>query len=420
MLRESRIVIKRDTILAGIFMLAILVEHNFFGLFSISKSIYNVISLACTLILFFSVVLNKQRLSYLRNMKSMLNYFIVLAVFLVVQFVYTIIKYDAQTIESFLQVANPYIYILLSFYLVYVFRKEESIDRVLDMITFFVVINMAIYIVEAFLYNSANITLFNYLEYKTALTRNGRLRLWDLSSLEGLAAIWLFYCIMFKKGKKLKNIVFLIIVFFALYYIEQTRIMQTSLIVSFVVIYLFNPSKNTVALLRKAGIIALMLLIIVITGVVDSFLSTFSSSGELGSSTVIRQDEFVYAFRLFLKYPVNGLGLMPTSIRDLYYSYYGAGKLGFTDIGIVGLLAQVGLWSVVLYIIPVLRFAFYIPRIKKNNIKEIPFLAALLSYLFITSVTLLILNSTRAFMWPFCIALFEYFIVKTKHFNVLD
>lgn len=404
--------IKRKFVYEDLIYILIIVstiaECECFRLFSIDTGILKGIVL-------FSIFIAIAMVLFYRNFKIRISekylylYTAIIILFLVVQGLYTLMKYDAQTLMSFLQSSQGYLWIGLSIPLFILFNACVGMDSVLDTVKNLVWVTLIILIVAALAYNFLGLALFNVAKYKEFLLRNGRLRLWDLSSLEGLAIIWTFYEFLYKEKKKVWNIFFLAMMMLALFYVEQTRMMQVAVIVSIVLMYIFkkNDSKNAKA--NKFLLIFFTVIFILATGSIGEFWATFSVNGANGSSTRIRMDEIVYAIELFIDNPVNGVGIMPTSVRDLYINYTGAGKFGYTDIGIIGSMAQMGMWTLIVYCIPVLRFFYILLKVRNEKNKYyFPFLTGLFSFVIITSGTLLIINQSRIFMWPFCIAIFEY------------
>lgn len=396
-------------------LLATIAESDFFAVTSIDGIIIKYIQLTFVLLAVVGTMCRSDFGRIKEDRKFLFYYLAIVIVFLLVQFVYTFRSYSDQTVIKYIQSAYAFFWILLSFPLFYLFQKEQDIEDVLDLITFTTVISLAIMIITARAYNLSERTIFNVDQYRKYLMRNGRLRIWDLSSLEGLVVIWLFYNILYTKKKLVRNLLAIVVIFSALLYVEQTRSMQLYLILVMAFMYITKAAKGVSSAVSKICVVLGTIVYIVATGWIDSIIQSFSTTGLYASSTIIRLDEVVYSLQLFKDHIINGTGLVLSSTRDIYFSYTGAGKLGYTDIGIIGLLAQVGLWAIVIYILPICRFGYILLKLKKGGgHKYFPFLLGVFIFLVITSATLLVINSQRAYMWPFCIAIFEFVYYQYK------
>ena len=212
------------------------------------------------------------------------------------QLFYTLLCYSRQSISGFLQVAQSYLWILLVVPISYVCGSKIGIQKFLDILKYVVVISLFLMLINAIYYNTTGYELLNVASYKTFIYRAGRLRLWDLSSLEALVAIWCFYEILITRHARKRNIVLLIILFATMFYVEQTRMMYMGLFAVMSVMYLLKKATTRKAIYFK-GILVLMMFVITIgTGIIEAILDSFAIEGQYGSSTSIRIDEIQYAF----------------------------------------------------------------------------------------------------------------------------
>ena len=85
--------------------------------------------------------------------------------------------------------------------------------------------------------------------------------------------------------------------------------------------------------------------------------------------------------------------------------YTGRGAYSYTDIGLIGLISEIGLWSVLVYIFPVIRF-YRITR-KVRNEEYYIFLVGLFTYVLVTSISLIVTDIQRIFAWPILLFTFE-------------
>ena len=94
------------------------------------------------------------------------------------------------------------------------------------------------------------------------------------------------------------------------------------------------------------------------------------------------------------------------------------GTAYISDVGFVGLIAELGIFAIPFYVAPLIRMVYILSKIGwKNALKEHMFLVVLLLYLLGTSITLLVTDASRGLAFPFIIALFEYEYAKMKALN---
>lgn len=399
-----------STIIIMLIIIAYIFENRCFRLINIdvdvSRSISVVISMSTFFILIFSVGFKK----YFSEIKFIKYYLIyIMIIFYIPMFLYTNIKYNQEIIE-FIKASYQYIYIFLSYPIYYILKKEGIDNRLFRYLSNIVVIGMILLIINAYLYNNYSIAFL----FVNNVRRSGSnlMRVWDLSSLEAFVVLFNFYKLLSTKDRKEKVfcILKIIIIFLALIYVEQTRMMIIALILASFFMYLMKKRTNV-----KKVIITLILMISIIVmwniGAFSALIDSFSLNSKYGLSTSIRLLELEHYLSIFMEKPVFGIGLVwPTISRayDLLYGVYGTYTI--TDVGIFGYFASVGINALIIYGIPSMRFSIIVYRLNKqsksSNLSIL--LIGLIIFLFISSFTLLILNTSRIFIWPFYLALFEY------------
>ena len=146
--------------------------------------------------------------------------------------------------------------------------------------------------------------------------------------------------------------------------------------------------------------------------VVWNFISSFSPTGEQSGSTIARLYAWEYYFNKFLANPLFGFAWP----GDESYYNVAHGALGvayLSDVGFVGLMAELGLFSIPFYIVPLARMGYILYKIGiRNAVKKYMFLVVLFLYLIGSSITLIITDAGRALAFPFIIALFEFYFNK--------
>lgn len=234
-------------------------------------------------------------------------------------------------------------------------------------------------------------------------TRYGNLRM-GLSIIGNVMVIYNFCRLLYDdESNKAFNAIQLVLGLFCVFVIQQTRAYEIAFCIVLGILTVFKGNKTFKQQIFL--ILAFLAAIIVIaTGVLDTFLASFTSGSEV-ASTEIRQVAYLYFFYTFLENPLWGHGFL----TDSSYQSIKVGPWGYfyyADTGIVGLLAQWGLFVIPVYIYPFIYWTKLL--IKKRHEKIDPFLVGLIIFLIALSPTLLCLNPERVLIWPICFALFVF------------
>lgn len=284
------------------------------------------------------------------------------------------------------------------------------------MFSIIVSITLGVILIFAIIYNFRNIQLFGIESYYLLIRRNNRLRLWDLSSMEGFAALWSFYNILYSNKNRIKHFIFLLIIFISLFYVEQTRMMQIAIILSMIVMYIMKDARHKKQLVLRIVLSIVMFLLFIFTGWWQELSMLFSVNGRYGFSTTVRFDEIDYTLSLIRENPIFGTGLVTAETSEHVDFYEGHGLFNYTDIGIIGLVAQIGIASIFVYILPMIRFLYILIKTRKfKNEEPYSYLLGIYIYLVITSISLIITNNKRIFAWPFCLAFYEYWYAQYQN-----
>ena len=393
-------------------------EDHFFCIINLSASSVTRIQIFFSL-LAFCLTITKTKINA-NNIGYLFKYFVIIVLFLLSQFLYTMIKYPAGSIRDFIQAARSYFWIILTFPIYYIItKKRDGFRRLCDMLSIIVVISLGILLLIALFYNNSNGFLFNIEEFYTLQRRNNRLRLWDLSSLEGFIALWLFYKFLYAHKKRILYIIGLLIIIGALIYVEQTRVMLISIFLCIFIMFISKQSKKWHELFYKILLIIVVIAGIVYIGLISDLFNSFSVTGHRPVSTINRIDEILYSFELIKQNPIMGTGLVSYTVNNLNDNYHGYDYFEITDIGVIGLITQIGIGAFFVYIFPMIRFGYILMKTRAYHNKEpYPYLFSVFIFLIFTSGTLVVMNPQRIFAWPFCLAFFEYWNSKCKSITI--
>lgn len=379
------------------------------------QKIYTYSYFLCTITSIFTIVFymtTGKKNGYYVSIWFIYLIFLILFFFLP-QYIFTTITYK-QGIRDYYSAISHYLYILWIFPL-FLIIKNFGQEKLLYFITKIVFIGCLLAIINVFLQNKIGISLYKVKEWSF---RNGRIRITDFSSFYPLALFYLWNKIIFKNKKQIKNIVTLLIIFICSIYVESTRLSIMAQFVSMTIMFLMVKSQPFSKYLKWFTIVVVSF-VTIFGGGFDALLSQFSLSNN-GVSTSYRLEEIFFYFSKFLNNKLFGIGLIPDNKIYSIFDISAKGNMNYTDIGIIGLLGTIGMGSIFIYLIPLIRWGIITYRISKN--KEYHYESILLLglwlYIFMTSLTLILVNYHRMPLFPFCFVVFEWNYYRYKHTKV--
>lgn len=333
------------------------------------------------------------------------RYFIGLTISFVAISGISVLVYDGERFYNHLFVYGGVFLVILAFPLLKFFRRQEGYEAFLSILNIISFIIYMLFVGESFLYKSSGHMILNVGHG----VRNGNLRM-GLSSISNVMVLYNF-CKVFcsKAPKKYFNIIQLVLGLYCVFVIQQTRAYYICFCVCFTVVLLLT-SENRLKTLRNIGVIIGVVIIVVHSGILSQFLDTFSETSAEAAGNIARSGAFSYFWNEFFRNPLWGHGFLTldsnltikTGSTHLYY---------YADTGIIGLLAQMGLFIIPVYIWPMVHWGRNVLR----NLKSIdPFLVSLYCYLLSTTPTLICTNPERVMLMPLCFALFAYSQEKSR------
>lgn len=219
------------------------------------------------------------------------------------------------------------------------------------------------------------------------------------------------------KKKKALHCLMMALGLFCMIFVQQTRSF-TAIVICCIAFNMILSSKQISKKIFAVFVLLVFLAALIYSGVFLDFLLSFSVMGVEGKGTTIRLEETKYYLECFLHNPVFGNGFTNYQYYPLVqykayqpYSYY------YTDIGIIGLLAEIGLGAIIVYVLPMKR-AFEIGvKAYKYNRQEFAMYITYLVYFCMTSFTLIATDSARAISYPFFLAfaLYVEYVVERKN-----
>lgn len=306
---------------------------------------------------------------------------------------------NEKMINHFLQYGGPLL-VFFAWPLVLFFKREGGYESFFRMLNIFMVIIYAVLTLQ-WLLSLAGGPLLVKVPY--ASTRGGLPRM----AYNGLTNFMLVYniCRVYTADKKRKwmHLCMSIVGMFATVFVQQTRAYVISYLLIIILLVLFKPNK-TLGQKVLAFLLIVLTIVMFSTGVVTNFLNSFTEGSEV-QSTLVRTGAYLYFWETFKANPLFGHGFLTATANNgikqgpLGYYYY-------ADTGIVGLMAQMGIFGVIAIVWPILHWA----KICWNNRNKGLDVFLPLSIVFYISImpTLLCTAPAQVMMWPVFFAMFAY------------
>lgn len=346
-----------------------------------------------------------------------LNWYCFLVCFsVVILFVYSVFIYPLQELGDTLKVACIFMLPILSVVFFECFYKGY-LHIFLSTMNIICLIWHLLMVVHTVIYMTRGVLLFDLKSYfigDSVYIRDNSIRI-TMGVMSQFMIIYNF-SYLYKNTKKtnfkwLYHLILFILGLYCLVIVSKTRADQAYVLIAIAAIVLIggktNRSRFLTVVMTMVGIY-----IIINTDIITKITEVFSSANANTNSVVNRLYAYRYYGECIRNNPFWGHGFPMTT--NIAYPYYGVehGALGrayYSDVGIVGLIANIGMFAIPIFIYPMIRFGKIVWKIsRKVSWNEIAFPAALFVYLFVSSITLITTDTVRMFQFAFALAYYEY------------
>lgn len=401
----------RTDIFTYIFIVFYLIETSLFDILPISNTIIKYMLIAFLFAISIFYFIHYEWRSVIRsNCRFLENYICLLSFgFLGINFIFTYLYYG-QGLYSFAKASYHFLFLALALLVLYVFLKQNSIEKFLDKVTHVACIGCFIVIFNTIVYNSTGILLVQ-VAYKVY---DGKLNTFGITSLLPLIFIYAFWK-LFNRKIYLSSILEVLILLITVPYCYQSRVMLIFLAVT--LLYMFLVKIKHYEYKKYIYLLFFMIIICaVFLGVFYSIFESFSTSGENSASTNARIREIAYYFETFQSNVFFGTGMLDvnTALGNLVIRGENGNNYP-TDVGYIGALGTMGILYYVIFGILFVRHLKIIYKICKSKLrddKEFLLVKALWLYFIFSSLTLLITDAGRILQYSILIALFEYINIR--------
>ncbi len=405
-----------------LFIVTILLWYQLFYLIAFPQSIDNILKIDnfmpivsfISLFLLIILLVTKNKIIKKYNDFFSYIYWLIFAVLLLV--VYSILKYPEQSIFTTFKIGISFLVIIFSVPVLLMLEKSKYTVLVWKIINLVAFLWYMVIIIQTIYYSKYGLFLFDFWTYFQRYFNQGQygLRI-SLHAFGNIMVLYNLVNLYYKRGLiKFWHMMNFIVGISALIFIQQTRALYVYLAICIMCIILKNKNKK---LISKITIMFFIIYVLIFTDFIPSFISSFSIYGDNSISTEARIYSIQYYFMCFLRNPIFGNGLAD-GYEESVYAFIEHGPLGiayYSDIGFIGLLANTGIFSLVILVWPIARLIKQYKITKEymaDNQRDFMFISII--YLIITSFTYLITESKNAILFPILIGYFEYYTLKVR------
>ena len=382
--------------------------------------------------IFFSFFIIKKGYSKNIEYKLLKLYLIPYTIIILISIFCTYYNYN-YNIKSIIFASTPYLYIYISFSIIYIINKTSNKINEFKIISIVITLQFIMLIIKTYgwyIYNIKKGTFLSAIVTEAGdWIRNGYQRIYG-GQLLGLAFVFIiykFYIPQIGKWKKGIYICGIVSSICFVMFITQGKFQTLVLISTLIVMYYFTKS----GVLEKTRLILVFFIgaiIFAFSSYADKFMDMFTITGNRGAGNMARLQTIEHYFNLLNNGKwLYGLGLLDDSNitahnimkMNEWRLYY------LDDIGILGGIARFGVMAVFIYgWFIILGFRTIHLTIKIKNYGYCLLSIGICSYFIISNIMINIFEQANAFSIPFFIAILSYIYGKSrlsfKRRNVID
>lgn len=330
---------------------------------------------------------------------------------------YSSIKYPKQ---PFLVTAIGHVgllYVGLIIPALVVFQKRGN--KLFEIANYIVFVWYVLLLIQSIVYLKSGTLIFSEELYSNIRTRSHGIRI-GLGSFGNVMILYnvnqVFNCYLTKR-KKIFSELQIILGITCLIFVQQTRAFVAIVLLTSVMI-LFLGARKTSKKLYWSSIAITGFVWSLYNGLLSKFFNSFSFdiSNSERYGTIIRLEAITYYIKCFFNTLFLGNGFSN-------YKYYPSVQYGtssqyqyyYSDVGIFGLIGEIGIFALLFYIIPLIGMCKLAFKILINKLqKKYAFFLGLVVYLVTTSVTLIITDEFRIAFYPIALAYGLYIEIEVK------
>lgn len=401
----------------------IIIDNRFFYFFQ-SEDIYrylvwmnvNLIVAGVSFLLFVYYEIRCHKMLH-QYTKGIIPYLIMLSIVLIGLVSYTTSQYPFQRFRNTIQQVSTYPVIIMAVPVLILFIRHGGTEKFMEFLNVIAAVWYVMIIVQRYILLFTGSYLFGFSNYAseniftTNTVRPGRILLPVYGSIMIIYNFVKVYVGIMNKRVRKFHVIQFVLGIYCMVFVSQSR--GPMLAIGFSIAGIVLSWKKP-ALFKEKEILLSFLLVLaaVFSGIITEFVVSFSTKGDMAFSTTARLDAIQYFWKCFCNNPLFGNGL---AIDNRYVDVIrGPEKTAYyCDVGIVGLMGHIGLCSIVVYIIPLIRIIRRSAQIyRKSADREVVFFSVGIAiYLLTSSPTYIILEEGPVF-FPIIWSYLEYHYVQ--------
>ncbi len=419
-----RVIINKNSIFLKIwFFITVLLELDFFGVILMPTIWYSINSvgrksliIAMTIIVIFVSHKGSQFYHYKEKIeKTLRQYIYVVLGCVLLCALFSFYTYREQSVFQLFRTCEHFLCILMVIPIGRLFIIEDGYQKMFGLLGKIFFIYFIIIIIQTYMYNTYDsVIMQSYFASNIVGSRSGSVRI-IMSFLANIIIIYEFDKFFNNRFKGLNDrffsIIFLVLGLYNVFFITMTRIYTVSVLAAFVFIFLY--SNNRINTFIKKMIMAVTAVGVLIgSDLFTTFISTFQGNSSLESvlSAQHKIQSVSYYWESFLSNPLFGMGFISDASDSYLPILMGSNRMFYlSDVGVFGLLAQMGLTGLFLYLFILFRMWKTLRIIKTQSLQhKYSYLYGVFIFIIITSVSTIITDNYRIFSLPLVICIFEY------------
>ncbi len=329
---------------------------------------------------------------------------------------YSLIAYNQELRYIFPDVRHYSLLLCVYPFLFYLFYYN-SIEKLMKVVTICTLANVVVIMLSVISYSISHVYLFDI--YTFGIRSGALYSRCTLGSLFPIVIIYSIYKIFNDRNKK--YILPLVFYLFVFVYIDQTRARMAFYAITVIVMVFFSGTLS-IRKMANSIILTIISLVIIYSGLMSTFIDSFSLNAENGISTYNRIGEVGYYWQVFTNNPLFGYGFISDHYSNLISIKSGSNLTYHPgDVGVLGLLAEGGILLAVPYLCFLVRM-FYVYKTIKHDTKYQMFFLGILTYCIVSSLTQSLNRQILFLLIPVSWAMFEfeYYNCKTNKIEALD
>lgn len=284
----------------------------------------------------------------------------------------------------------------------YLYTNKYGIDSFIRIILNISSILAVVLLVQSFIFHSSSV-IFLKIAVPDPEAFSGRF--YDVS--EGIIRISVIISswLLIKEKFKFSNLINLLLCLLSIVFVDQSRIYLAAVLISIIFMVILNSKKSPSIFKIFIYLCLIVISVFIIYNLYSSIINTLADARN--GSNYARKEAIEYYLANIKSFWLTGYGLVVPDKYNIFYTFI-KGPIGiynYSDIGIFGIFASLGIFAVVWYIWVILKGIYLTHKI--NNKYRI-LCWGLLMEMIVSIVTMTYFDASRIFSFLLVLAILSY------------